>query len=702
MAIELEALVGHLYIAGGRAIHTTPPGALVQVASATAARGRELDTFFVMVLPSGDIAPNTFYEQMATMSAERYFEDSGSATAALRNAFNVLNHNLYEHNIGGHKHYEANMICGSLRGSDLYLARVGSAVAVLRLDGQTTTFPPDLTNDETLFNAPLGVQPVPDVKLSRYNINAGTRLIFGDASIAEMSREKIDATLVAGNMELVLDGFRGMVTLNSRLIGVEFVVPDAPSVIPVVQGESTTAIAGEVVTARQQARIALAEQEKKQSKPTEALRQNTKKSLSSVAHRTAQGMEAVGNIVEKIAPEPDSKEQKKLSFQMVTAAVVGIPLAIVAVVILQWVTGTGETEFEQCLRRANEAAEVARGIDSSQRQSVLAGWQGMLQITAVCQELRPDDENIAALRREGQTVVDALNNITRRELQVVATFPNATISQLVLQGLDLYALDDTNNLVYRVQLDGQGQAAGVPQPIANMRQGATVSGLTLGEILDIGFDDQVDTVVAVDNTGVLVRCPPRFINQCDAQRVLASENWVNPIAITIWQSRLYVLDIGSAEGQLWRYDPSGGNYASMPREYFAGQLRPNLARAVDFDISGGGTVYILFSDGVMTSYFGSEPQAFGFSGFPDGQELETATSRAMFLNDSPINTGFYIISQAQRSIYETTLAGTFMNSYQVFDPENLALMTDVAADPGQGIVYVASGNAVLSIPTGGN
>lgn len=702
MPFELEALVGHLYIAGGRAIHTTPPGALVQVAPRTAARGRELDTFFVMVLPSGDIAPNTFYEQMATMSAERYFEDGGSTTAVLRNAFNVLNHNLYEHNISGHKHYEANMICGSLRGKDLYIARVGSAVAVLRLDGQTVTFPQDLTNDETLFNAPLGVQPVPDVKLSRYNINAGTRLIFGDASIAEMSSEKIDTTLVSANMEQVLDGFRGMVTLNSRLMGVEFIVPDAPVAVPVVQGESTTSIAGEVVTARQQARIALAEKEKQQkSNPTEALRQNTKKSLSSVAHRTAQGMEAVGNIVEKIAPEPDSEEQKKLSFHVVTAAVVGIPLAIVAVVILQWVAGTGETEFEVCLRRANEAAEVARSIDSSQRQSVLAGWQALLQVADVCDELRPGDENIAALRREGQTVVDALNNITRRDVEVVATFPNATITQLILQGLDLYALDDNSDLVYRVQLNGEGQAAGVPQPIANMRQGATVSGLVLGDILDIGFDDQTDTVVAVDNTGVLVSCPPRFINQCDAQRVLASENWVNPIGITIWQSRLYVLDIGAAEGQLWRYDPSGGNYASMPREYFAGTLRPNLARAVDFDISDGGTVYILFSDGVMTSYFGSEPQPFGFSGFPDGQELDAATARAMFLNDSPINTGFYIVSQAQRSIYETTLAGTFMNSYQVFEPDTLALMTDVAADPGQGIVYVASGNAVLSIPTGG-
>jgi len=700
MPLVLEALVGHLYIVGGRSIHTTPPGALVEVAPKTAARGRELDTFFVLVLPSGEIAPNTFYEQMAAMSTERFFSDGGSVTAALRNVYNVLNHNLYEHNIGGHQHYEANMICAVLHDGDLYLARVGSAVCVLRHHGQTITFPEDLTNDETLFNPPLGVQPIPDVRFTRQRVSSGTRFVIGDATIAEMSLEKMEGILMAADLEVLLDGFKNLVTINSRLMAVEFVAPDDSVSVPVAAGESSTAIATELAAARQQAKVALAE------KPAAARRnkgdgmgKRARENLSSVAHQTAQSLEKVSNLVEKVAPEPDSEAQKKLSIRMVTASVIGIPLAIVAVVILQWVTGTGETQFEQCLRRANEAAEVARGIESSQRQSLLAAWQGLLQIATACESLRPEDETIAALRAEGQEVVDALNNISRRGANVVATFPNANISDLILQGLDLYALDDNSNLVYRVQMDGSGQNSGLGQPIANMRQGATVSGLALGDIIDISFDDQLDAVVAVDRNGVVVRCPPRFINQCEAQRVLASENWVNPIAITVWQSRLYVLDIGAAEGQLWRYDPSGGNYASMPREYFAGQLRPNLGRAVDFDISDGGTVYILFSDGVMTSYFGGEPQSFGFSGFPEGQELEVATSQAMFLNDSPINTGFYIASPATRTVYETTLAGTFMDSYRVFEEDNLAAMSDVAADPGQGIIYVASGNAILSIPS---
>src|SRR5687768_16335149 len=119
MAFELEALVGHLYIAGGRTIKTTPPGSLCEVAPKKAARGREVDTFFVLVIPSGTIAPNTFCEQMALMAAERFFSQSGSVTSALRDVFNTLNNNLFEHNAAGRKHYEASMITAVLRGQEL-------------------------------------------------------------------------------------------------------------------------------------------------------------------------------------------------------------------------------------------------------------------------------------------------------------------------------------------------------------------------------------------------------------------------------------------------------------------------------------------------------------------------------------------------------------------------------------------------------
>ena len=62
MAFDFEALVGHLYVVGGRSISNQPPGLLVEVAPRKAARGRELDTIFVLVTPSGEAtAPSALF-----------------------------------------------------------------------------------------------------------------------------------------------------------------------------------------------------------------------------------------------------------------------------------------------------------------------------------------------------------------------------------------------------------------------------------------------------------------------------------------------------------------------------------------------------------------------------------------------------------------------------------------------------------------
>ena len=145
MAFELEALVGHLYIVGGRVINVNPPGALVEVAPPAAAQGREGDTFFVLIVPSGSIAPTTFYEQLAQLAAERYFNMGGSVTIALRTMFQQINRDLYQHNLehaeAGRQRFETSMIAAVLHEDDVYVGRVGPVVSVLQTAGLTLTFP---------------------------------------------------------------------------------------------------------------------------------------------------------------------------------------------------------------------------------------------------------------------------------------------------------------------------------------------------------------------------------------------------------------------------------------------------------------------------------------------------------------------------------------------------------------------------------
>lgn len=696
MGFDLEALVGHLYIFGGRAINTNPPGSLVEVAPRSVARGREEDTVFVLMLPSGNTAPTSFYQQMAKLAAERYFGVAGSVTAALRTMFQIINRDLYEHNQSGQQPYEASIIIGILHDDDLTIGRVGSALSILQTNGLTLTFPDDLSNDEALFSVPLGVQPVPEIKMARYAINAGTRILLSDVNIAEIPQEKLAQTLAANNVEHVLDGLRNVITVQAQLMVIELVLPEDEANVLAAPGESSTEVNAKMGEAR--AQLGREQQRNRRRRRSQGVEDLIKRRVGHSAGQSARGLTIIRRLFERFFPPPDAESDRQFPARTITLTVLLIPIILVAIVVVTWASDIGETDFEQCLSELIETVNLAQSINSSDRQGVMAAWSASLLLVDECENLRPGDETVAAMRSTAQNVMDALNNIKRRVATPLASFENASITRMRLQGLDLYALDATNDLVYRVKINGEGNGIISQEPIPSMRRGATIDGLTLGALIDIAFDDVTGEVALLDENGILVRCSPQFIMDCNAQRILAVEQWQNPIALNIWSGRLYVLD--SEGGQIWRYDPSGGTYASAPREYFAGESRPNLRKVIDFTISLAGTVYIMYDDGVMKTYVGGEEKPFAFSGFNEGRELSAVTAQGFFLNDSPIDPAFFVISRPARTIFETTLAGTYIDSYQVFEQDKLALLSNIVAYPTQNIVYVASGNSIFSINKG--
>src|SRR5436190_10653676 len=205
MPFEYEALVGYLYVVGGRSISAPPPGTLVEIASKKAVRGRELDTFFTLVIPSGDtVAPATFYEEMARTGADQYFNSMGSVTAGIKTVFTHLNTNLYEHNASDPRHYEASMLCVVLRGSDLYVGKVGAGVGLYRNDGDVQPFPTDFSYREALHTPPLGVQTDAEIRMGRYQVKPGTRLLLSDASLIEYPMDALATTMALEDVGAVL------------------------------------------------------------------------------------------------------------------------------------------------------------------------------------------------------------------------------------------------------------------------------------------------------------------------------------------------------------------------------------------------------------------------------------------------------------------------------------------------------------------
>jgi hypothetical protein len=286
--------------------------------------------------------------------------------------------------------------------------------------------------------------------------------------------------------------------------------------------------------------------------------------------------------------------------------------------------------------------------------------------------------------------------VERRQTHLIASFQNAVLNQVVLQGLDLYVLDSQNQQVHKISLteDGRGGVQSTKLAIPLMRINASVSEFRVSELVDIAWAEDITQIMALDNQGVLIQCSPRFLQTCEAQKLLAAERWMGPTRMTIWQGRLYILD--PSANQIWRYDSSGGTYSGVgPIEYFSGDSRPDIRNVVDFSIDTNGHVYLLTATGEITKWVSGQQTPFTYGSFPVGQEINSAD--AMFVDTDPIGQAIYIINRSSRTIYETSLAGSYSNSYRAYNEDDFASLANVVDDPNLGVIYVLSGNSIFAI-----
>ncbi len=692
MAFDFEALAGHLHVAGGRVINAGPPGYLVEAAPQHPARGRETDTFFGLVMPgSGRPAPAAFYERMVQVAAEDYFESSGSVTAGIRTLLHNLNDNLYRHNLQSDSRFEAWMLCAVLHGSDVFLARVGGGAALLQVEDHISPFPAEPEGGFAQPGLALGAQAEPDIRMTHYSLSSGARLVMGDGNFSALVGLEEDASLDAldgADLAEVILGFRRLTQDSLSLMAVEFVPPDAPAGVAAREG----------VSSRRE--VGAGEQEAAEM-PAESLAgQQMLQRAGNVALRLADGMERLGSVVERVAGRNTDPAAGRLARLANTGSIVLIPIAVVLLALIMWLGGTGSSEYERCVEEAWQGARLARNIASGDVNGTLSAW-GAVQLTVEqCTAMRPEEIDVALveLRREGQTIVDRINDIERREIFVIEAFPNAILTDIVLRGDDLYVLDSGNQQVYRITLNdsGLGIVPGSRQPIATMRRGANVDLYTLDSLVGLTWSEdgsglsQSNVLLSLDEAGVLVEYSPTFLAR-GVQSLLGTEQWRTPRRMTSWRGRIYILD--PAAEQIWRYDPLSGAFAGAPIGYFAGANRPILSQAVDFGIDDSGRVYVLFSDGVIALFRAGDEIRFGYAGFPPGQELRNAD--AMYLNTDPVAPAIYIVDRKTRTIFETSLAGTFINSYRTYDETLFAGLAGVAVDETRKIIYVLSGNSVL-------
>ena len=199
----------------------------------------------------------------------------------------------------------------------------------------------------------------------RYGVNAGSRLVLSDGNLTDIPSDRLTSIMLENNIEKVLQALRRTIKISSQLMLVELVPPEYDGPILAAPGESSREVNARLGEARRQLS---AESEQWQLPRRGDFGSLARWGLARLADRVAGALFFLGVLFQRFFPLPATAPTRRASSGTLILTVLLIPLIIVSIVVLSWVSNLGETEFEQCLGKLQETAGLARSIDSGNRR----------------------------------------------------------------------------------------------------------------------------------------------------------------------------------------------------------------------------------------------------------------------------------------------------------------------------------------------
>jgi hypothetical protein len=661
---ELEALVGHLFVVGGRSISTASPGAIAMPPPRRTARGRDLDTLFALITLSEEQSqPAAFYEGLAHELSTRYFNVPGSVTSALRDSINAINSLLYRANASALEPIRVGLACAILREQELYLAVTGPARCFLIREDFIERLP---TNEELAEGAPaLGLDAELDMRFYRREVRAGDFLILADASLNRLR----DTTLRQATESGEIDGtLSNLASVAGRFTAAEVI----KLVAPLAEGE-TEAIPRESRPPREGVRPAVppgppaavqrpvSGAESPPAPPARELgrfRQAGRDTVRGMARATA----GLRTLIERIFPEREQTPDRQI--QLPVAMQVGVMVAVAVIVALittaVYRMSGQNSQYAQLIHEAQREIELARAGGNNQAEA-RPHWETALFLFEQAAQIHNPSAEILAQRAEALAALDSYDHVTRVTPVLLREYqPGAYLRGPVVQGLNLYLLDTTSDILYREDLDESGTRLVNREPQVVTRQGEMAGNQVVGGLIDLvwmedGGVPQRNVLAVLARNGLLITYSPSWA--VTAAILPGFGAWQDPRAIAIYNRDLYILDAGA--NQIWRYRASADSYSSNPENYFT-DVTPQLADAIDMEIDTNGNVYVLHGDGRISKYFMGREELFGFEGLPQ----PIARPTAFFMNLSPYDRAFFIADAGGGRLYTTSLTGTFLSNYK--------------------------------------
>ena len=616
--MALHAVTGQLYmIEGVVQEETAVPGILVQPPPPRAARGRDRDFLFVHLSLSGRADETAVVAQdLLDAISRRFYQTSGSVTAALRQSIMDANQLLLRLNLSGTQPTrEGAITCAALRQGELYTLQAGETFALIGHNYGIERLPAKPPDRAT----PLGRSSGLDIRYDHHRLQVGDTMLLGDPRIAHLPTSAFQDALVDTPVESGLEELVDVVAEDSaRLLFIEFV--DAQETVAMPELSRSVTSSSEPMAVIPQPR------RESRSLPTipeterrpQPVRESTKPAIDvEITARQATSQAAMGlsrftawlaAIIGRLrttqeGDEPVSNWAAPLMIAILVPVIVG---SIVTSVYLQRGQVTRLSDVKREMATNLGLAEQA-GSETEAR----AFYDEVLVLAEEAEtQLRPGDAEVARLRTEARDALDELDDVTRLTGDVIYTYAEGTqLTAVVLQEDflgNLYTLDQANGFIYLHQLDERlAPTSSDPQRLSYVG-GQPVGNYVLNGITDImwrtaGSSVSRDGLAMLDSGGALLTYHPDFGDTHVAPLGLASE-WRVPSALTTYNERIYILD--TASDSIWKYFPSGDQFdVKADERTIELDDELNLTQAADISIyNEDGSLVVAYQDGRLRYY----------------------------------------------------------------------------------------------------
>ena len=632
--MELQAITGQLNIVNGQIQPSVDPatgspvptpGLLAQSAPTKATRSRRRDFLFVHLTLSGQPEDTAVLAQdLLDLISRRFYQSTGSVTAALRQAITEANQRLLHLNLDASGPNRVGAIsCAVLHNGELFMLQAGEGLAFLGHNFGVERLPAQQPGQVTPLGRTAGIH----VRYFHHRLQDGNLLLLADPRIANLTAETLTPALVDTDIE---DGLTALQTAVSqqtaRLLLIEFTTDDVGETIaefPVTAAavEPAGAFPPPVREGQNPAAGASSGAENERPLPTTVSTAKTpaisagklaadaetsaRKATASAAFGLANFTDWLTDMLVRLRP-PRQEQEEPTNWAIPAVIAIVIPLLVAIIVTGVYLERGRVRRFAELKTEMGQNIGLADGTQSPDQARQY--YREVIVLADEADFLRAGDSEVARLRQQAMARLDQLDGVSRLQAQKLHEFTSdVLLTDVVLQdGFDggIYALDSNSSLYFYPTDESYTNISGDPSQVVfkGMALGSHVVG-NIGDVMwrPAGTAVTRAGIAMLDTSGALLTYLPNMQDTRVAPLGLSSV-WQVPTAISSFDERLYVLDPGARE--IWKYYADGDGFIIKDDEQvLALDPSADLNAAIDLDLySEDGSLLLLYGDGRIRYY----------------------------------------------------------------------------------------------------